>query len=271
MPHHWDRRKFMFNQVILRVKLPALHALKKRHVNAPGICGPLRRWAPFSRLWLRRALWRWCHSRSNKIWTFEDEAAVDLGVDEPFEDDAASTFELLSKADSPWWSWPKLTSQVICTRLPSWWWWLCNTFRSWDQASDFRSWLRKRPWWKSQRILCILSLIKLLVAALRLPSCRRVQGTLLPTRVSNRDVPLHSLIRRPTGYAGSRPVSSSVPTHHLWSRDEVVCENDHSWPRGFKGTPSPNEKIPPKVNNQSKTDTADNNLNRLETAKTQGG
>ena len=51
----------------------------------------------------------------------------------------------------------------------------------------------------------------------------------------------------------------------------VVCENDHSWTRGFTGTPSPNEKIPPKASNQSKTNTADSHLNRLETAKTKRG
>ena len=73
------------------------------------------------------------------------------------------------------------------------------------------------------------------VGALKLRNCRRVQGQQYrPAAPSAPDC------------TWSKPTASSEQ-NHLWYHGEVRCENHHSWARR-KGTPNPNDKLPPKVN-----------------------
>ena len=83
--------------------------------------------------------------------------------------------------------------------------------------------------------------------------------------VSNRNVvPLSALIQvvlnprkplPPCRTAASNPTTGA----DLASGARAITHGT----RGFTGTPNPDEKIPPKLNKQSKTDAADNHLNRL--------
>lgn len=94
--HHWNRRKLLFNQVVLRVKLPALlrpEEMTRQYtwdMQIPPTMNPLpKTLASQSPL---KMIIQYNTIGLAKSDPFEDTAAVDFGVDEPFEDDAASTF-----------------------------------------------------------------------------------------------------------------------------------------------------------------------------------
>ena len=98
----------------------------------------------------------------------------------------------------------------------------------------------------------------------RFPEPRGVPRALLPTSEQQECRPTvgpDSSCIKPT------QAPSSLQNRRLESYDRCRLgfgsESDHPWTRGFTGTPNPDEKIPPKLNKQSKTDAADNHLNRL--------
>ena len=260
-----NRRKLLLHQVVVIGQLPALHTLKIWRINAPGICRSLRRWAPLHSTDfdfaepLDEAPFSGDFGRtdpleidfavgSTKTEPFEDDAAENFGVADPFEEDAASPFGTALKRGF----WPRnchlrcLCRRTRCNRWPGWGWrWLCNTLGSWDQSSDFWSWLRHRPWRVSQRILSILSLINFVVTWLRLQSAGENNGRCCPpawaTGISSHCLSCERFqlthanrLRR----AGAPP---RIPRRRGGVRDWSLT------PSGvLTGAPNPNKRFPPK-------------------------
>ena len=159
--HHRNPGKLLLHQVVVIVKLPALHALKIRRISIHlgyadpfedelpsedfdsaepleeepfsgdfGSCRPFWWWF---RSWSNKkwTLWRWRRNRLRSCWSLRRRCR----------------FTLWSCSRKRIWPW-NCDLRCLCrrTRWNCWpgrgWRRLCNTLRSWDQTSGFRSWLR---------------------------------------------------------------------------------------------------------------------------------